>query len=107
MIEVSVSQQDNLIISFEVSGHANSGPYGFDLVCAAVSAVTFGATNALEVIGGFEPLVEQGGEGGYLSVTIPQAFVENNEIQTILKTMIISLQSIARDYGQFIQIKGM
>src|SRR5699024_12152227 len=35
------------ISSFVVSGHANSGPYGQDLVCAAVSAVTFGAGNAV------------------------------------------------------------
>ena len=42
MVKVIVERNDqNEIMSYELSGHANSGPYGYDLVCAGVSAVSF------------------------------------------------------------------
>jgi uncharacterized protein YsxB (DUF464 family) len=37
-----------------VKGHANSGAYGHDLVCAAVSAVVTGACNAIETSEDFQ-----------------------------------------------------
>ncbi|HLR64459.1 MAG TPA: ribosomal-processing cysteine protease Prp, partial [Pseudogracilibacillus sp.] len=71
MIKVMTTKQDNEYIAIEVSGHAESGPYGFDLVCAGVSAITFGAVNALFEVGEYTPIVEQGDDGGYLYVELP------------------------------------
>lgn len=42
MIKITVYRDNNQIKTFELSGHAESGPYGYDLVCAGVSAVSFG-----------------------------------------------------------------
>ncbi|MEJ1306834.1 ribosomal-processing cysteine protease Prp [Latilactobacillus sakei] len=39
---------DSQIISFQITGHADSGPYGSDIVCAAVSAVSIGTINSLQ-----------------------------------------------------------
>jgi len=36
------------VTGFRVTGHAGSGPYGHDLVCAAVSGIVLGGLNALE-----------------------------------------------------------
>ncbi|HZW67858.1 MAG TPA: ribosomal-processing cysteine protease Prp, partial [Pseudogracilibacillus sp.] len=72
MITVTICRKNDKIQSFEISGHANSGPYGYDLVCAAVSAVSFGAVNAALQLSECELDIEQGGEGGYLAVSIPQ-----------------------------------
>ena len=46
MIEVTLFENNKGITAFEISGHADSGPYGYDLVCAGVSAVSFGSVNA-------------------------------------------------------------
>lgn len=71
MVKVIVERNDqNEIMSFELSGHANSGPYGYDLVCAAVSAVSFGAINSIISLCNVEPEIEQGAEGGYLKMTL-------------------------------------
>jgi len=105
MITVELYEIKKKICAFTISGHANSGPYGYDLVCAGVSAVVFGAVNALLEIGQIEPEIEQQEDGGYLSITIPKRDQTNQQIQTILQVMVISLQTIENDYHQFIPIK--
>ena len=41
MITVTVTRENGNPVGFRVSGHANMGEYGEDLVCAAVSAIVF------------------------------------------------------------------
>jgi len=106
MIKISINRQDGHISSFEISGHANSGPYGYDLVCAAVSAISFGSVNAVLKLSKLELQIEQA-ENGYLHVDIPheQINIENfSKAQLIFEAMIISLQTIEREYEQFIRI---
>ena len=38
------------ITSFKMTGHADSGPYGQDIVCAAVSALSISTVNGLEQV---------------------------------------------------------
>ncbi|MBM7554626.1 ribosomal-processing cysteine protease Prp [Thalassobacillus pellis] len=106
MINVTIHRNSTGMIGFEISGHAESGPYGQDLVCAAVSAVSFGAVNAVMHICGFEPAIEQGGDGGYLHVTLPDDLEENIEekARLLLEGMLVSLQTIEKDYNQYINI---
>ncbi|WP_096269571.1 ribosomal-processing cysteine protease Prp [Paucisalibacillus globulus] len=108
MIKVTVYRDNNRITSFELSGHAESGPYGYDLVCAGVSAVSFGAVNAVLELTDIELAIEQGSEGGYLRVTIPNSVdTEGKEkVQLLFEAMIVSLQTIERDYSQFIKIQS-
>lgn len=109
MIHVTIVKKKDQILSFELSGHAESGPYGYDLVCAGVSAVTFGMVNAVLELCNVDLNISQGDKGGYLKVTlpdkeeIPQSTYD--KIQTLIQGMIISLQTIERGYGEHIQIK--
>ncbi|WP_010098995.1 ribosomal-processing cysteine protease Prp [Ornithinibacillus scapharcae] len=108
MINVTVYRDNNQIKSFELSGHAESGPYGYDLVCAGVSAVSFGAVNAVLKLTDIDLAIEQGSEGGYLRVTIPDSV--NPELmeraQILFEGMIVSLETIERDYKKFITIQS-
>ena len=47
MIKVEVEYKGKGFHSLLIKGHANTGDYGKDLVCAGVSAVSIGAMNAL------------------------------------------------------------
>ncbi|MEN1969270.1 ribosomal-processing cysteine protease Prp [Lentibacillus sp. N15] len=106
MIHVTIFRSMNQITAFEISGHADSGPYGYDLVCAGVSAVSFGAVNAVLALCEIELDITQGDEGGYLHV----AFPEDLELQVLEKAqllfegMIVSLKTIADEYSQFVTI---
>lgn len=105
MITVKIEkEQSGHIQSFEMSGHANFDVHGKDLVCAGASAVSFGALNAIISLTGVTPTIDQGSEGGYLKAVFSKSEMENADIQLILKTMVVSLQTIEQDYGQHIKI---
>ncbi len=105
MITVTVEkEQAGRIQSFEMSGHADFAAHGKDLVCAGASAVAFGSVNAIIALTGQTPDIRQGKEGGYLKVVLPSATNREQDIQLIVRAMIVSLQTIEQDYGQHIQI---
>jgi uncharacterized protein len=106
MIQVTVYRSENQIMSFELSGHADSGPYGYDLVCAGVSAVSIGAVNAVMELCETNLEIEQGGNGGYLSVKLPDHIQSETmaEVQLLFEGMLISLKSIELEYSEFIKI---
>jgi len=108
MITVKIIREyDHQIRSITISGHANSGPYGHDLVCAGVSAVSFGLVNAILTLAEENLTIEQAeDEGGYLHVEIPPQSdqVRPDDVQLLLAGMVISLQTIEHDYKEYIQI---
>ncbi|MFD1850154.1 ribosomal-processing cysteine protease Prp [Oceanobacillus bengalensis] len=109
MIRVTVLRsKDNLISEFEMTGHADSGPYGYDLVCAGVSAVSIGSVNAVMELCDIDLNIEQGTDGGYLRVTIPNSIDSTimSKVQLLFEGMLISLKSIELEYGQFIKIQN-
>ena len=93
------------IVSFELTGHAEAGPY---VVCAAVSALAISTVNGIDALAGFEPIVEVDDvEGGYLYVemltTVNQE--QKNIAQILLENLLLGLQSIENENTEFIQIK--
>ena len=108
MIIVNVFREKKQITAFELSGHAQSGPYGYDLVCAGVSAVSFGSVNAIIQLCEVDLEIEQADEGGYLHVSIPNLIHNelDKKVQLILEGMLISLKTIEREYSQFITIES-
>lgn len=109
MILVNVNRNtDGSIAQFKLSGHAESGPYGHDLVCAAVSAVSFGAVNAVIKLCEIEPIINQSPDGGLLQVTLPDGLNHDTfeKAQWLLEGMVVSLQTIERDYDQYITISN-
>lgn len=99
---------DSQIISFQITGHADSGPYGSDIVCAAVSAVSIGTINSLQKLAGFEPEVEADNlNGGLLTCQIP-ATVSGQALATaqiLLQNLQLTLEDITQQYGQYIQVQ--
>ncbi|SFM06628.1 ribosomal-processing cysteine protease Prp [Salibacterium qingdaonense] len=107
MIEIKVDRNENgKIDAFSMSGHAESGPYGYDLVCAGASAVSFGAVNAVDEVCGVDLDVELADEGGWLFCRVPRGLAKQTgrEVQLLLEGMLISLQTIAEQYGDYIHI---
>lgn len=106
MIFVEICQDDKgKITSFTMSGHAEFAERGQDIVCAGASAVAFGSINAVISLTGITPDIEQT-EGGFLSCTLPEGLSAgtSEQIQLLLEGMAISLQTIERDYKEYINI---
>lgn len=99
MIKVEIVYSNKNLTFIKVKGHANSNEYGKDLVCAAVSAVTVGALNALEDDSKFEIEVEPGD----VSIDIKEKPSEHD--LTVLEIMILQLKTIEVSYSSYISIK--
>ena len=109
MIKGSFKRNDaGHIVSFELSGHAEAGPYGSDIVCAAVSALAISTVNGIEALAGFEPIIETNeDEGGYLYVEVVSKInqEQKNIAQILFENLLLGLQSIETENIEFIQIK--
>jgi len=106
MIQTTIYRTESgRIRSFTLSGHALFANHGNDIVCAGVSAVSFGAVNAIEELTGVELEIKQG-EAGFLSCTVPLGLSSDvqEKIELLLQGMVVSLQTIERDYGKFMKI---
>ncbi len=99
MIKVEIVYPNNNLSSLKIKGHANSGEYGKDLVCAGVSAVTIGALNAIEDDSKFEIEVEPG------DVSIEVIDKPSEHDLTVLEIMILQLKTIEVSYKGYISIK--
>ncbi|MBA1435153.1 ribosomal-processing cysteine protease Prp [Bombilactobacillus bombi] len=95
------------IDSFKIMGHADSGPYGQDIVCSAVSTLAIGTVNSLQEVAGVKPLVQtKNNKGGYLQCRVDYAAISDHDQLVAAITLMDScyqiIQSIAANYGDFI-----
>ena len=98
-IEIQRNSEDQ-VIGCHLSGHAGYDEHGFDMVCAAVSALSATAMLGLTQIAQqeWEYTNIEGQCDMVLSGTI------NHSGQDILGTMILGLKEISRQYPEFVQI---
>lgn len=102
MIEVEIYKHDDQIKKIIIEGHAYFAEPGQDIVCSAVSAVTFGAINAIDELtdAHFDLSVTEE-QTGYI-------FYENKdnniEAQLLLQGLVISLQTIEESSSNYIKI---
>ena len=101
MIRIIVRYDDqNHPVGLEAKGHANSGPHGYDLVCAAVSTVITGGANALDESKKWKVVLSE----GHACIDKKDECSLNDEDHIIMKTIITMLRTIAESYPKFVQI---
>ena len=59
MITVTVSKKNNSYVSFTSKGHAGYAEEGYDIICAAVSALIINTVNSLEQLTGDQIQAEE------------------------------------------------
>lgn len=95
------------IVKFLITGHADHGDYGKDIVCAGVSAVSIGAINGIEALAGFTPQVDADEvNGGHMLVEATGATTgeQNHIAQILLENLVLSVQSIADQYPDYVHV---
>ncbi|TDM18487.1 ribosomal-processing cysteine protease Prp [Macrococcoides canis] len=103
MINVTVLvNEDGIVTEFTMEGHADSAPHGQDLVCAGASAVVFGSMNAVMGLTDERPDIDYADDGGYFTARVVD--LNNKEAQLIIQSMLVSLQTIEAEYGQYIKL---
>ena len=99
MIKVTYSMVDDHYTYLNVKGHANSGEYGKDLICASVTSIMWGLMNALDDTGLDVDIKELNNQ-----ITI----VNNSKDEVIddyFKLTIFQLKTIEESYGEFIKVE--
>ncbi|MFT8871513.1 MAG: ribosomal-processing cysteine protease Prp [Sporolactobacillus sp.] len=105
MITLTVKRHPSgRIDGFCLSGHAGSGPHGYDLVCAGVSAVSFGAVNAVEALTAAQITVSRADEGGKLTCHLDALTDDYGKAALILEAMLVAMQTIAQSYSKYLRI---
>lgn len=99
MIQVTIFRDsDEQYSGFELSGHAEYGEYGQDIVCAAVSALVLNTANS---VGAF---TEDAYEGSVDEETGEFSFHFSSQIspesQLLMESLVLGLENIQREYGE-------
>lgn len=100
MTRVTILRAGGLITGFECKGHSGYAEEGKDIVCAAVSALTTTAVNALESVAGVKPCVTIGDARMIVSLTDGG----NHDAQVILKALTQGLHDIASAYPNHLTV---
>jgi len=106
MIKVKVFSNDNGSISgLEVSGHAGFASYGYDIVCAGVSALVETCVLGLERIAGLSNIALK--KEGYFYLKIPEDLPKEvlDKALIILETTYLGIEDMAKSYPANICVK--
>jgi uncharacterized protein YsxB (DUF464 family) len=102
MITVVVETSQQSISSLEISGHAQSGPKGYDLVCAAASSIATGALNALDDMHPNQCLLTLTSEPAHIKIEVIQ---DSEALQAHLQFILIQLKTLENAHPKHIRIK--
>lgn len=110
MVKVQVYRDHNgHVLTFQVSGHAGGRRRGeYDLVCAAISAVTQTALLGLGEYVGLEGRLDYEMDAdGWLYCRLPEDLSLEERVRTdaIIETMIIGLRSIETEFSNNLKVE--
>ncbi|GEK91567.1 ribosomal-processing cysteine protease Prp [Alkalibacterium kapii] len=110
MIAIQFRSKGSTIRSVKITGHADAGPYGYDIVCAAVSALSIGTVNSLSEIAEIPlEVISAEDSGGYLEFKIPSGITQKqlDTSQILLQSLQLSLNSIQEEYREYVKINSL
>jgi uncharacterized protein YsxB (DUF464 family) len=104
MITAIFTKNGNNIVSVNLSGHADYVDEGYDMVCSAVSAVSLTIANGITEVLHIKPSIAL--EDGFLSMDFKSLSLEDiDKCQILLETMLIGMNSIETNYGDYIRVE--
>lgn len=99
MIDVSVRYENDRPVRLTVSGHAESGPYGADIVCAAVSALVETLGLGLQTVAGIDRGVDI--RPGFSDFCFPRDM--DAPTLAVVATILTGLKDISQSHGAYVQ----
>jgi len=86
-------------------GHAEyARPGRPDILCAAISALTIGTVNSLEVLAGEDITCVQNEATGFLKCDFKGVLQEKSSF--LMDSMVFSLENLSKEYGgKYLQVK--
>ena len=105
MVEVTFARDSrDRLSSVFARGHAESGEYPHDLVCAAVSAILQAAYAGLKEVARLK--FEGRRRRGDLRILIPARARDRADVVAIVRTAEVALLQLARQYPKFVRVSN-
>ena len=103
MIKVKFKKDCGKLVSFQVNGHSGFDEYNRDIVCSAVSAVTYaiinGITDVININAEFEV------KDGYSRLSLENQTPEDiDKCQVLMETMLLAIKSMEIEYGKYVNL---
>ena len=104
MTKVTIYKKDDVIRGVEVFGHAGYAKKGHDIVCAAVSILTFNTINSIESFTSDDFNAEVDEKQARITLNMEGELCESSKI--LLKSMELGFKMISDQYGKkYIQLE--
>lgn len=100
MIDVKVFKKKDSV-GFNINGHADYAEHGEDIVCAAVSVLSYTIYRSLIVNLSLEKKMNAKQNDGFMSVVVS---IRNEQIDLLFDTFIEGMRSLEEGYGDFIRL---
>ncbi len=98
IFETIAPDQTRKITRFLITGHAGSGEYGRDVVCAAVSALAINFVNSVESLCGVE--LSYQARDGLMDVEV----MGDELIQWLAQSLRVGLTGIAKEHAKYVRV---
>ena len=98
MVRVIVFREEGTLVGFELTGHANQGAYGEDIVCAGISAITETALLGITDVLKLDAAIAQ--EEGHVRCELSRETAGEDLMKAaiVFNTMIAGLTSLQQAY---------
>ncbi len=91
-------------VGFELNGHAGSGEYGKDIVCAALSVLSINTVNSLEEFTNDEIVCSADPQEGIIKVDFSDVLSQEGDL--LMRSFELGVTGIHKQYGNdFLNIK--
>ncbi len=104
MISVTIHKTNDLYDGFVVSGHSDYSEIGTDIVCAAVSILSYTALNSMSLVAGISDSdisydVEE--DTGFLKIKTQK---NNEKTDVIYRNFLVGIKLLLEDYNNYITL---
>ena len=103
MIQVVFYQDsDGHCLGFQTRGHAGYAEAGYDIICAAVSALVTNTVNSIELLTENHLRVKADEETGHMAVRLTEAATPEAEL--LLRSLRCGLEAIETEHREYIHV---
>ena len=101
MTKITILKKNGFICEYQIKGHSGYASEGSDIVCSAISVASQMALLGLKEVLKLD--LSSDVKDGYMRVELKD--FENESAQSILKSMILTFEDIAKNYARYVKME--
>jgi len=105
MISIKVKSKEKSYVGVEISGHSNYDEVGKDIICSAVSILSYTLLNSLNSIGEIDEKyisIEEIETEGILAINLAK---KNEKTNILFENFLVGIELLIEDYSNYITLK--